>query len=176
MWQKPIWNSNEILHEKPIFLKFSVENVKNIPWTWIVPSKWFWLHWAYLRFSSTSKFNYSGYLTRVSRKCWRSTLSSLINKHARLFFFRKEFHPTRSYYSFIKFWEKILPTRLLEAYSFNKLWEGFQNFFVNTWNMDFVRSYFGTNETLTSWTLLAHFFSRSVLISADLEKKWAKSV
>ena len=32
------------------------------------------------------------------------------------------------------------------------------------------------NETLTSWTLLAHFFSRSVLISADLEKKWAKSV
>ena len=38
MWQKPIWNSNEILHEKPIFLKFSVENVKDIPWTWIVPS------------------------------------------------------------------------------------------------------------------------------------------
>ena len=32
------------------------------------------------------------------------------------------------------------------------------------------------NETLISWTLLAHFFSRSVLISADLEKKWAKSV
>ena len=32
------------------------------------------------------------------------------------------------------------------------------------------------NETLTSWTLLAHFFSRSALISTDLEKKWAKSV
>ena len=44
--------------------------------------------------------------------------------------------------------------------------------------MDFVRSYFGTNETLTSWTLLAHFFSKSVLIqcwfSSDLEKNKPK--
>ena len=32
------------------------------------------------------------------------------------------------------------------------------------------------NESLTSWTLLALFFSRSALISTDLEKKWAKSV
>ena len=36
--------------------------------------------------------------------------------------------------------------------------------------MDFVRSYFSKNEPLTSWTL----FSRSALISTDLEKKWGK--
>ena len=44
--------------------------------------------------------------------------------------------------------------------------------------MDFVRRFFGTNETLTSWTLLAHFFSKSVLIqcwfSSDLEKNKPK--
>ena len=31
--------------------------------------------------------------------------------------------------------------------------------------MDFVRSYFGTNETLTSWTLLSSLFFQ---ISADI--------
>ena len=33
--------------------------------------------------------------------------------------------------------------------------------------MDFVRSYFGTNEPLTSWTLFSHFLARSA-------KKWGK--
>ena len=37
--------------------------------------------------------------------------------------------------------------------------------------MDFVRSYFGTNEPLTSWTLFSSLFGR---ISADLAKKWGK--
>jgi hypothetical protein len=37
--------------------------------------------------------------------------------------------------------------------------------------MDFVRSYFGTNETLTSWTLFSSLF---VQISADLENKWGQ--
>ena len=37
--------------------------------------------------------------------------------------------------------------------------------------MDFVRSYFGTNEPLTSWTLL---FSLFFQISTDLEKKWGQ--
>ena len=39
MCQKLLWNSNEIFHEKPISLKFSLENVKDVPWTWwwIVP-------------------------------------------------------------------------------------------------------------------------------------------
>ena len=44
--------------------------------------------------------------------------------------------------------------------------------------MNFVRGYFDTNENLTSWTLLAHFFSKSVLIpfyfSSDLEKNKPK--
>ena len=39
MWQKPLWNRNEILHEKPIFLKFSLENVKDIPWTCSIKCK-----------------------------------------------------------------------------------------------------------------------------------------
>ena len=34
--------------------------------------------------------------------------------------------------------------------------------------MDFVKSYFGKNEPLTSWTLLSPVFFQ---ISADLEKK-----
>ena len=41
--------------------------------------------------------------------------------------------------------------------------------------MDFVKRHFEKLK-LTNWTLLAHFFSRSALISTDLEKRWAKSV
>jgi hypothetical protein len=37
--------------------------------------------------------------------------------------------------------------------------------------MDFVRSYFGTSEPLTSWTLL---FSLFFQISTGLDKKWGK--
>ena len=37
--------------------------------------------------------------------------------------------------------------------------------------MDFVRRYLGTNEPLTSWTLLS---SLSVHISTDLDKKWGQ--
>ena len=39
--------------------------------------------------------------------------------------------------------------------------------------MDFVKSYFGKNEPLTSWTLLSLVFFQ---ISTDLEKKGDKSV
>ena len=37
--------------------------------------------------------------------------------------------------------------------------------------MDFVRSYFRTNEPLTSWTLLSSLFFQ---ISTNLEKKWGQ--
>jgi hypothetical protein len=37
--------------------------------------------------------------------------------------------------------------------------------------MDFVRSYFCTNEPLTSWTLFSSLFGR---LSADPAKKWGK--
>ena len=46
--------------------------------------------------------------------------NSLINEHARLFFFRK-FSILLAVilaYTFIKFWEKVQPTLLLEAYPF----------------------------------------------------------
>ena len=37
--------------------------------------------------------------------------------------------------------------------------------------MDFIKSYFGKNEPLTSWTLLSPiFFQISAVISTDLEK------
>ena len=46
---------------------------------------------------------------------------------------------------------------------------------MNQWHikvrMVFVRSYFGTNEPLTSWT---HFSSLFGWISTDLAKKWGK--
>ena len=38
----------------------------------------------------------------------------------------------------------------------------------------FHKKYFRKNESLTSWTLFPPFFSRSALISTDLEKKWGQ--